>query len=143
MNANIITHQLALGSAENIANMYVSSNQKQSSSLLKPKDHLVCHSDVQFLGLEEVKVDLLDNFNYTGYNFLAMDVQGYELEVLKGARKTLEYVDYVYAEVNRAEVYEGNAFVEDLDNFLTEYNMKRVETVWPGGIWGDALYIRT
>ena len=35
-----------------------------------------------------------------------MDVQGYELEVLKGATKTLEQVDYVYCEVNRDEVYE-------------------------------------
>ena len=71
-----------------------------------------------------------------------MDVQGYELEVLKGGTKTLEHVDYVYCEVNRDEVYENNAYVEELDEFLSEYNMKRVETDWAGDIWGDALYIR-
>jgi hypothetical protein len=71
-----------------------------------------------------------------------MDVQGYELEVLKGAKKTLENVDYVYCEVNRDEVYEGNAYVEELDEFLSQYNMERVETSWEGQIWGDALYIR-
>ena len=76
------------------------------------------------------------------YNFINMDVQGYELEVLKGATKTLEKVDYVYCEVNRDEVYENNAYVEELDEFLAQYNMERVMTSWEGQIWGDALYVR-
>ena len=71
-----------------------------------------------------------------------MDVQGYELEVLKGGTKTLEKVDYVYCEVNRDEVYENNAYVEELDEFLKGYNMERVMTSWEGQIWGDALYVR-
>ena len=40
------------------------------------------------------------------------------------------------------EVYENNAYVEDIDKFLSDYNMTRVETDWAGDIWGDALYIR-
>ena len=72
-----------------------------------------------------------------------MDVQGYELEVLKGAIKTLNQIDYVYCEVNRDEVYENNAYVEEIDEFLAEYGMERMETDWAGDIWGDALYIKT
>jgi len=71
-----------------------------------------------------------------------MDVQGYELEVLKGGLETLKQVDYVYCEVNRDEVYENNAYVEEIDKFLSDYDMTRVETDWAGDIWGDALYIR-
>ena len=37
-----------------------------------------------------------------------MDVQGYELEVLKGGLETLKQVDYVYCEVN---MYENNAYM--------------------------------
>ena len=59
-----------------------------------------------------------------------------------GAVKTLEHIDYVYCEVNRDEVYEENAFVEEIDKFLKFYNMDRVETDWIGDIWGDALYIK-
>jgi hypothetical protein len=73
---------------------------------------------------------------------LKMDVQGYELEVLKGGAETMKHIDYVYCEINRDELYEGNAFVEDLDVFLADYNMERVETDWAGTLWGDALYIR-
>lgn len=143
LNANIIAHQVALGPEETTATMYVSDNEKQSSSLLKPKVHITHHPHVKFPETEEVEVKVLDDFDYTGYNFINMDVQGYELEVLKGATKTLEHVDYVYCEVNRDEVYEGNAYVEELDEFLSAYNMERVETSWEGQIWGDALYIKT
>ena len=142
LNANIEGHQVALGSAPGTATMYLSDNEKQSSSILKPKVHLTHHPHVKFDGTEEVEVDLLDNFDTRDYNFLNMDVQGYELEVLKGATETLKHVDYVYCEVNRDEVYEGNAYVEELDEFLSTYGMERVETSWEGQIWGDALYIR-
>ena len=142
LNANIEGYQVALGSKKGDATMYVSDNEKQSSSVLKPKVHLTHHPHVKFPSTEDVEVHLLDDYNSKDYNFINMDVQGYELEVLKGGTKTLEHVDYVYCEVNRDEVYENNAYVEELDEFLSEYNMKRVETDWAGDIWGDALYIR-
>lgn len=142
LNANIEGYQVALGSKKGDATMYVSDNEKQSSSVLKPKVHLTHHPHVKFPSTEEVEVHLLDDYNSNDYNFINMDVQGYELEVLKGGTKTLEHVDYVYCEVNRDEVYENNAYVEELDEFLSDYNMKRVETDWAGDIWGDALYIR-
>ena len=142
LNANIEGHQVALGSERGEFTMYVSDNEKQSSSILKPKVHLTHHPHVKFPSTETVEVHLLDDYDSKDYNFINMDVQGYELEVLKGGTKTLEHVDYVYCEVNRDEVYENNAMIEDLDEFLSSYNMKRVETDWAGGIWGDALYIR-
>ena len=142
LNANIIAHQVALGPEETTATMYVSDNEKQSSSLLKPKVHITHHPHVKFPETEDVEVKVLDDFDYTKYNFINMDVQGYELEVLKGATETLKHVDYVYCEVNRDEVYEGNAYVEELDEFLSAYGMERVETSWEGQIWGDALYIK-
>ena len=142
LNANIIAHQVALGPEETTATMYVSDNEKQSSSLLKPKVHITHHPHVKFPETEDVEVKVLDDFDYTKYNFINMDVQGYELEVLKGATETLKHVDYVYCEVNRDEVYEGNAYVEELDEFLSAYGMDRVETSWEGQIWGDALYIK-
>ena len=142
LNANIEGHQVALGSERGEFTMYVSDNEKQSSSILKPKVHLTHHPHVKFPSTETVEVHLLDDYDSKDFNFINMDVQGYELEVLKGGTKTLEHVDYVYCEVNRDEVYENNAMIEELDEFLSSYNMKRVETDWAGGIWGDALYIR-
>ena len=144
LNANIEGYQVALGTQrEGTTTMYVSDNEAQSSSILKPKVHLTHHPHVKFPTTEEVELATLDQYNCHDYNFINMDVQGYELEVLKGATKTLKQIDYVYCEVNRDEVYENNAYVEEIDEFLAGYGMERVETDWAGDIWGDALYIKT
>jgi FkbM family methyltransferase len=118
-------------------------NQGMSNSLLKPAKHLQQYPSIQFTGAEEVEIHpldtLMEHYGAVG-NLLVMDVQGYELEVLKGATNTLKGIDYVYTEVNRDEVYENCARVEQLDEFLTDF--ARVETNWGGGTWGDAWYIR-
>lgn len=143
LNANIIGHQVALGNEEKNISMYLSSNNLESSSILKPKLHLIQHGHVTFNETEQVEMKTLDSYHYTDYNFINIDVQGYELEVLKGGTETLKHIDYVYCEVNRDEVYENNAYVEEIDEFLSAYDMKRVETFWwDNGNWGDALYIR-
>ena len=144
VNADIQGHQVALGSKRGTAKMFVSSGDGQSSSILKPKQHLELHPDVSFNGTEEVEVCLLDEYDVGDSNFINIDVQGYELEVFRGGKKTLEKIDYIYCEVNRDEVYEGNAMVEDMDEFLDAYGFERVETKWPETYytWGDALYIK-
>ena len=72
-----------------------------------------------------------------------MDVQGYELEVLKGF-ESLETIKYIKTEVNRKELYEENVLVKDLDKYLKEHSFVRVETIWHNRTipWGDAFYIR-
>lgn len=144
LSANIQGHQVALGSQRGTATMYVSNNDAQSSSILRPKEHLIQHPHVQFNETEEVDVETLDSYNLTEYNFINMDVQGYELEVLKGGLETLNNIDYIYCEVNRGEVYENNVHIGELDEFLSSYNFERVETSWPREdyLWGDALYIK-
>ena len=144
VNADIQGHQVALGSKKGTATMYLSSNDAQSSSILKPKQHLQLHPDVSFTGTEEVEVCLLDDYEFGDANFINIDVQGYELEVFRGGKETLKNIDYIYCEVNRDEVYEGAPMVEELDEFLGGYGFQRVETKWPETYytWGDALYIK-
>lgn len=136
-------YNAALGRAELFLNINKTSvNGGQSNSLLQPKKHLEYYPEIIFEGVEEVAVVRLDMFLHVKNecNFLVMDVQGYELEVLKGATETLKHIDYIYTEVNREELYENCAMVEDLDNYLTDF--KRVETKWKRKGFGDALYIR-
>jgi FkbM family methyltransferase len=143
LNANITGYCVALGNKNQNVNMFLSSNNLESSSVLKPKIHLNLHPEVVFSGEELVEMKRLDDFLFENYNFINLDVQGYEMEVLKGAEKTLKNIDYLYCEVNRNEVYEGNAYIEEIDNYLSNYNMRRVETSWwYDGPWGDALYIK-
>ena len=71
-----------------------------------------------------------------------IDVQGYELEVFKGGSDFLNHIDYIISEVNREELYKGCAMINEVDEYLSNYNFKRVKTCWDGGTWGDALYIK-
>jgi|TARA_R110002020_G_scaffold333507_2_gene548912 FkbM family methyltransferase len=136
---------IALGASTQNKEMYVeSANNGQSSSLLKPKLHLQQYPHITFPEKEDVLVDTLDNVleDKESYNFINMDVQGYELEVLKGATESLKHIDYLMCEVNRAEVYEECCMIDELDSFLSSYNFKRVETTWDGVTWGDAFYVK-
>lgn len=144
-NSNIIFINKALGNDNKIVKMYKeSANQGQSSSILKPIKHLTQYPWIQFNEYENVEMIKLDDFNFDRYlyNFINIDVQGYELEVFKGGEKTLKFIDYIYSEVNRDEVYENCTKIEELDEFLKRYDFTRVETDWAGHTWGDALYIK-
>lgn len=114
------------------------------SSILNPKHVLEQYPNIIFDRKEVVEMVTMDSIieENHNYNFLNMDTQGYELEVLKGATKTLQNIDCVYTEVNNTEVYENNALIEEIDEFLQDYDMVRVETDWMGGTWGDAFYIK-
>jgi len=136
---------VALGSFEGESEMFVeSANSGQSSSILEPMLHLSQYPNIVFNEKIKTKVTKLDNYIETSdlHNFINMDVQGYELEVLKGSVMYLEKIDYIMTEVNNKELYKNCALVEEIDEFLSRFNFVRVETYWAGGTWGDALYIK-
>jgi len=137
-------YQYALGNENKKVIMHCEvDNGSMSSSILNPKKHLEYYPYIHFTKELEREVEMrrLDDFSLgTEYNMLTVDVQGYELEVLKGGTETLKHIDYVYCEVNREELYESCPMVEDIDNFLTEFT--RVETGWTSNGFGDALYKR-
>lgn len=142
-NTKIRKYQVALGNDDKIVKMNLSNNELESSSILKPKEHLNLYPGIVFDRVQEVQMKKLDGYNCEKCNFLNVDVQGYELEVLKGAKETLRHIEYVYCEVNQKEVYENNAFIEEIDDYLSSYGIKRVETFWwYNDGWGDALYIK-
>lgn len=139
---NVITFNVACGADFDTGLMYTEkANMGQSNSLLQPALHAEQYPHIDFQGRETVDIVRLDSLNIDihDYNMLVIDVQGYELKVLRGAVNFLPRIKYICTEVNRAELYKGCAQVTDLDAYLSEYS--RVETTWPGNTWGDALYI--
>ena len=75
------------------------------------------------------------------YNFLNIDIQGAELKCLKGLGEYLNYIDYLYLEVNTEKVYEDCCLLNELDEFLTDF--ERVETkLYEKYGWGDCFLLR-
>jgi len=96
--------------------------------------HLVlhCHGDQSsffaskdFLGSEKsVEVRTLDSFLTTGHLpaplLIKADVQGYELEVLKGAGRCLESAELLLLELSFRQYYERGALAHEVVSFLSE-----------------------
>jgi len=118
-------------------------NNGGSNSVLPPKLHKEQYPGIIFNEIIKVKIDPLDRYECSSVlNFLNIDTQGFDLEVLRGAKKTLKNIDCIMIEVNRAELYEGCSLVDEVDEFLSKFGFKRVETYWAGNTWGDAFYLK-
>jgi len=134
---------VACGSSYQEATMFTeTANQGQSNSLLRPEKHTLYYPTIEFKGTQTVEVTPLDSIllDKPLYNMMNIDVQGYELEVLRGSEGTLPGIDYLYLEVNISELYEGCAKLSEIDNFLSDFI--RLDTLFTGEGWGDAFYIR-
>lgn len=121
-------------------------NNGQSSSILPLGTHAVEHPEVHYVAqidLQATTVDALAAEKAIGQaRFMNIDVQGAELEVLKGAETYLAGVQYVYTEVNEAELYQGCALMEELRSWLQDHRFDLVEEQLTRHGWGDALFTR-
>ena len=126
----------------------ISNNEGQSSSFLELAHHKIAHPEVVYeknINVTTWKLDtLLKIFKKEHqYDMLNGDIQGAELLMLKGATNILKDLKCLYLEVNQKELYAGCPLVEEIDQFLEQYDFVRVETVWCGNFgWGDAVYIK-
>jgi FkbM family methyltransferase len=139
---------VALWSESNLEKtIFIASNEGQSSSFLKMKWHSFVHGSVVEIGSEtHVTQSLDDVLNSNGEtgptSLLVLDLQGAELEVLKGAIDTLRETTAVFVEVALVEMYEGQPLLFDVHNFMNSKDFILVKhDLVPESMMGDALYV--
>lgn len=127
------------------ASMYVS-HPSHSSSLRRPTGAVEAFPGITFdVRRERVKVEPLDEIvKRVGgtYERMIIDAQGSELEVLKGARRTLRGMGWVMCEVSTREMYEGDAQLGQIDEYLAQHGLRRSKLDLYDGESGDAVYVR-
>ena len=124
--------------------MNVATNGEQSSSLLKPGNHLDYYPSVEFLGTQETELITLDSLNISKRElvYLKLDLQGHELPALKGAHKLLEHAVGIELEMTTVEMYEGQAKFLEVALFLAEYGFNIYSFSDPfRGIDGQTIYL--
>ena len=95
-------YNYALGETKQRKNFYITS-ARDSSSFLKPNDNLENTTLIKKIS-KIIKVDILSIDSIINYKelknktLLKIDVQGFELNVLKGAINLINYVEYIYIE---------------------------------------------
>jgi FkbM family methyltransferase len=143
-NSDIITHQIALGDKNEVCKMYVASNNGESSSILKPLNHLKHYSTIKFdneINIEVKRFDSLD-VDMSNYNILVSDTQGYEIKVLAGFGANLNHIDSVVIEYINSDLYENDSTLSDITKFLTPFGFVLIETFDENIGSGVALYIK-
>jgi FkbM family methyltransferase len=112
----------ALGEVPGVATLHLSQSADSSSLLPIGKNQTDLFSNTAEIGTLDVQVKRLDDLStlWKGRHrmLLKLDVQGFELAVLKGAPETLDSCAYIYAECSDIALYEGQALREEVEAFL-------------------------
>jgi FkbM family methyltransferase len=150
----IVPVRAAVGAEAGTADLHINESAKTNSLL--PTDpaaaRLFDSGEMRPVGQASVPVVTLDGFcderRIERIDLLKMDIQGFELQALRGARRLLERraIRLIYAEVLFARLYSGQAFYHDIAAHLAGmgyelyglYSMIRI----PGGAlgWADAIF---
>jgi FkbM family methyltransferase len=123
-NKQIRLHQLAIGPERCAADIHVSGRDDSSSLLPITELQDQFHPGTAEAGVEKVQVErlagVLSPDGIVAPALLKLDVQGYELETLKGCLDLLPCFTCVYAECSFVEFYRGQAFADQVIAFLRD-----------------------
>lgn len=145
---NITCHNIALGASDVDSIMHISSGASDgSSSLLIPSGHLKTHPGVYFNDQITVKTVMLDSWarqqGITYVDFLWLDMQGFEYNMLNASKEILKTIKVIYTEISLKETYEDVMLYPEFSLWLAHQGFHVVkEIIPPGADMGNALYVR-
>ncbi len=144
-------YAVALGAEPAEAKFYVTS-RADSSSLFKPGKNHEQLAGVTVSSAKTVQVvrldDAVDVRTMAPPVLMKLDVQGGELEALKGAADALPFIDSIYTEASFVSLYEQQPLAGEIIGFLAEhgfvlrgvFNHSVVPEVGP--LQADFLFVR-
>lgn len=115
-------YEVAIGPARYLTNIHLSARDDSSSLLpigpeqsrLFPGTHEVATQTIQVASLS----DYLNKEVLAKSALLKLDVQGFELSALQGCESLLGCFQHIYVECSFVELYEGQALVSDIIEWL-------------------------
>jgi len=137
-DAHLDVHNVALGSSSGTSTLHIS-GKDDSSSLLAigprqaaefPGTAAVTEVTVELARLD----DVLSHSQLRAPTLLKLDVQGFELEVLRGSEGLLPWVEWILVECSFVELYTGQPLVGDIVQWMSThgYRLVRVGEPWSG-----------
>ena len=135
-NRNVTLIECAVGNESGTVVFHQSSGEgehkdwDQSGSIRKPKTHTQVWPQVKFKNTIEVPIIRLDDWakseNLLEIDFVWADVQGAEIDLIKGGLDTLNKAKFFYTEYSNAEWYEGQIPLAKLYELLEKYSILRL-----------------
>jgi FkbM family methyltransferase len=122
----ITLHQVAIGPTNGAATMHVAAEDDSSSLLPITALQQSLFAGTREVATEAIQVERLSSrineSNLKQPALLKIDVQGYELSVLKGCDALLPRFSHLYVECSFVELYAGQALAAEVIAFLHECN---------------------
>jgi FkbM family methyltransferase len=117
-------HRVALGDHDGSATLNVSGNSESSSLLSMLPAHLEAYPDSRYVAVEQVPMTTLAGVIGEAARgsriFLKIDAQGYERQILEGARGELDRVTGVQVEMSIVPLYEGEPLMHQMIPFIAD-----------------------
>lgn len=139
-------YNTAIGAEKKAKKLYKIGKYSGRSSLFTPKYSNHGADDVE--KRIDVQMQKLDDCISEKVDILKLDLQGYELNALKGANNVLKNTDVILTEVQFKDLYENASTFCDIHKYLTQrrfklYNLYTMSTNPDDGHleWGDAIYV--
>ena len=125
---NCLNYNIALGATESTSEINVNSHLPSSSLLALGESHQTAFPFAQEASKINIEIKVLDQFKPTKAfgksTFIKIDVQGFELEVIKGGAETFKSAKVVLVEMSYDELYSKQPLFDDIYAVLTELGFK-------------------
>jgi FkbM family methyltransferase len=124
--ADVTLHPIAVGSG-NATEAFHVTDFSDASSFLKPNETSWSEFGLQEVERLPIQVFRLDDYRrkeqFSWPDLIKLDIQGFELEALRGGPQCLKSAKAIIAEVSFIEYYEGQCLFHDLVTYLAQFGL--------------------
>lgn len=125
-SADVNLHSVAVGS-DNFTGTFHVTDFSDASSLLQPNEASWSQFGVREVQRLSLPVVRLDDYRRDRHlprpDLMKLDIQGFELEALRGAPECLTSAKAVITEVSFIEYYEGQCLFHDVVTYLAQFGL--------------------
>jgi FkbM family methyltransferase len=106
----------------------VGGEEKTIKVLYDPEETGNTHASEK--GNLQIEIKRLDSFDFLPIDYIKIDAEGYEIEVVKGAQKIIERdKPFIHVEAKKKVMIKQNISMNDIENYFNSINYKQVLTV--------------
>lgn len=142
----VTLHECALGRERGQMTMNISARDDSSSLLPISRAQTDNFPGTGAIATRQVRIGPLSDFvqlsDLGTHSLLKIDVQGFELEVLKSAETLLPQFDWVYAECSFVPLYEGQALAAEIIGWLDARGFRLAEQFNPSRARADGALLQ-
>ncbi len=140
LKSKINIHNLALGAEEKEMDFFQTSESSSStfckidfnSKYFKRKKKILdfFHKENYIVDKQKIKLTTLENefrkFNYKSIDILKIDTEGFEFDVIKGAKNKIKEIKYIYFEHHFDSMIIKDYKFSQIHDYLTQFNFKKL-----------------